>query len=86
LLDIFNIFFLWVPILVRVAFLTLLERKVLGLRQLRKGPNKVSWLGVLQPIGDAVKLFTKEVVAPTSAIAYLFIFAPVLAITLILLS
>ena len=55
---------LLVPILVNVAFITLLERKILGYSQLRKGPNKVSIIGLAQPFNDAIKLFTKEIVYP----------------------
>lgn len=47
-----------------MAFITLLERKILGYSQLRKGPNKVSIIGIAQPFNDAIKLFTKEIVYP----------------------
>nr|QGJ72507.1 NADH dehydrogenase subunit 1 [Pipistrellus pipistrellus]QGJ72508.1 NADH dehydrogenase subunit 1 [Pipistrellus pipistrellus]QGJ72509.1 NADH dehydrogenase subunit 1 [Pipistrellus pipistrellus]QGJ72510.1 NADH dehydrogenase subunit 1 [Pipistrellus pipistrellus]QGJ72511.1 NADH dehydrogenase subunit 1 [Pipistrellus pipistrellus] len=74
-----------IPILLAVAFLTLLERKVLGYMQLRKGPNIVGPYGLLQPIADAVKLFIKEPLQPLTSSLALFIIAPTLALTLALM-
>nr|ANE14706.1 NADH dehydrogenase subunit 1 [Canis lupus familiaris] len=79
-----NIISLIIPILLAVAFLTLVERKILGYMQLRKGPNIVGPYGLLQPIADAVKLFTKEPLRPLTSSMSMFILAPILALSLAL--
>jgi NADH-quinone oxidoreductase subunit H len=74
-----------VPLLLSVAYLTYAERKIIASMQLRKGPNVVGPLGLLQPIADAVKLIFKEPILPTGADKTLFLMAPVITFALAML-
>lgn len=69
------------PLMVAVAYITMAERKVISYMQGRIGPNRVGFYGLLQPIADSLKLLFKEVIFPSRANHYLFIIAPMLAIT-----
>lgn len=69
-----------VPLLLGVAYLTFAERKVIGFIQVRIGPNRVGFAGLLQPIADLIKLITKEIIIPTRSNKYLFIIAPLFAL------
>nr|BBA25663.1 NADH dehydrogenase subunit 1 [Pliocardia stearnsii] len=65
-----------IVMMVSVAFYIVVERKGLGMIQLRQGPNKVSFKGILQPIGDGVKLFKKEISFPFSSTRFMFLLGP----------
>jgi len=73
-------------VLVGVAFLTLLKRKVLGYVQLRKEPNKVGFLGIIQPFRDAIKLFNKELFIIKKSNYYIFYICPVILFFMIIIN
>lgn len=70
------------PLLLCVAYLTYAERRVIGLMQMRRGPNVVGPMGLLQPIADAVKLMFKEIVVPSSSSKIVFVLAPMITFIL----
>lgn len=69
-----------VPLILAVAYLTYFERKIIGFMQLRIGPNRVGYRGLLQPFADVVKLLYKEIIVPSAANKILFILAPIIVL------
>nr|YP_010953285.1 NADH dehydrogenase subunit 1 [Olinga feredayi]WMQ76534.1 NADH dehydrogenase subunit 1 [Olinga feredayi] len=76
-LSLINMIILVIGVLISVAFFTLLERKLLGYIQIRKGPNKVGLKGIVQPFNEAVKLFSKELMIPYMSNYLLFLISPI---------
>ncbi len=68
------------PLMIGVAYLTYVERKVIGWMQVRIGPNRVGYYGLLQPLADGMKLFFKEIIIPAGSNKFLFVLAPVLCL------
>ena len=84
--EVYKILFVLVPILVSVAMIVWLDRRVWGLVQKRKGPNVVGPFGLLQTLADALKYIFKEIIIPASANKAVFILAPIVTMTLALVA
>ena len=84
--EIYKIIFLLVPILVSVAMIVWLDRRVWGLVQKRRGPNVVGPFGLFQSLADALKYIFKEIIIPASSNKLVFVLAPVVTMTLALIS
>lgn len=80
-----RILLLILPLLIGIAYLTLIERKVIASMQRRKGPNVVGFFGMLQPFADALKLMVKETLLPSVANRFIFLVAPIVTLFLSLL-
>jgi NADH-quinone oxidoreductase subunit H len=79
---ILKIFSIVVPLLLSVAYFTIAERKIMGAVQRRRGPNFIGYVGLLQPLADGLKLFTKETTLPTTANTIIFLISPALSFIL----
>ena len=84
--EVYKIIFLLVPILVSVAMIVWLDRRVWGLVQKRKGPNVVGPFGLFQTLADALKYIFKEIIIPASSNKVVFILAPIVTMTLALVA
>merc|ERR1712231_17911 len=80
--NVLKILAIVVPLLISVAYFTIAERKLIGIIQRRKGPNVIGFLGLLQPLADGLKLFSKETILPSNSNLTIFLFAPALTFSL----
>lgn len=86
LLLLIKILMIIVPLLISVAFFTIAERKIMGAIQMRRGPNIIGYIGLLQPLADGAKLFAKETIIPNDSNEQLFMTAPFMALFLSIIS
>ena len=77
LISLIDVLLVLLPVLLSVAFMTIIERKQLAAHQRRVGPNTVGYYGILQPFADALKLVVKETIIPSQSNKVLFYLAPV---------
>ena len=84
--EVYKILFLLIPVLVTVAMIVWLDRRVWAFVQKRKGPNVVGPFGLLQSLADALKYIFKEIIIPASSNKIIFIFAPIITMTLALVA
>jgi len=85
IINILKILTIVVPLLLSVAYFTIVERKLMGVIQRRKGPNVIGFLGLLQPLADGLKLFAKETLFPSNSDIIIFLVAPIITFILALI-
>ena len=84
--EIYKIIFLLLPVLVSIALIVWLDRRIWAFVQKRKGPNVVGPFGILQTLADALKFIFKEIIIPASANKVIFVLAPIVTLTLALIA
>ena len=84
--EIYKVIFLLLPVLVSIALIVWLDRRVWAFVQKRKGPNVVGPFGILQTFADALKFIFKEIIIPASANKVIFVLAPIVTLTLALIA
>jgi NADH-quinone oxidoreductase subunit H len=83
---IFKTLIIIIPLLISIAFFTIAERKIMGSIQIRKGPNLIGYVGLLQPLADGLKLFVKENICPNTSNELIFLLAPLMSLILSIFS